>query len=71
MTLSLSRSETLPFAFAAIGVSYFAVTALRKPDSHDRAALDLWERHLRDAKFAAVAGVAAGGLLWWMDRSMR
>ena len=64
--LALPRHATLPLAFAALGVSYFAVTSLRKPSaSVDRHTFELWERHERDAKVAMGAGLLAGAILWW------
>jgi hypothetical protein len=63
--LALPRHATLPLAFAALGVSYFTVTALRRPSASDRRALELWERHERDAKIAMFAGLGAGAILWW------
>lgn len=66
MSLALPRHATLPLTFAALGVSYFAVTSLRKPSaSVDRHTFELWERHERDAKIALFAGVGAGAVLWW------
>ena len=63
--LALPRHATLPLAFAALGVSYFAVTTLRRPSASDRRGLELWERHERDAKIAMFAGLGAGAILWW------
>jgi hypothetical protein len=60
-----SRKAALPLAFAGLGVSYFALTALRRPPAADVLATQLWERHERDAKFALLAGLSAGVVLWW------
>ncbi len=58
------KAETLPLAFGALGVGYFAVTQLRKPDPNDVAAFALWERHARDAKVGLFAGLGAATVLW-------
>lgn len=66
MSLSVPRKAMLPLAFAGLGASYFALTILRRPPQTDALATMLWERHERDAKFALLAGVGAGAILWWM-----
>jgi len=52
----------LPLAFAGLGAAYYLLTLSRKPHAPD----PLWERHMRDAKFALGAGLGAGALLWWV-----
>jgi hypothetical protein len=59
------KKAVLPLVFAGLGASYFALTVLRRPSVTDFEAGLLWERHKRDARFALVAGIGAGALLWW------
>jgi hypothetical protein len=65
MSLAIPKKAMLPLAFAGLGVSYFALTNLRRPPTDDALGMALWERHSRDAKFALLAGLGAGVVLWW------
>ena len=65
MSLALPKNAALPLALAGLGATYFAITILRRPSDADRQALELWERHKRDAKVALIAGLGAGAVLWW------
>jgi len=61
---AIPKKAVLPLAFAGLGVSYFVLTSLRKPPAVDTFGTALWERHERDAKFALLAGLGAGIILW-------
>jgi hypothetical protein len=65
------KAETLPLAFGALGVGYFAVTHLRKPEPTDIVAVRRWESHARDAKVGLVAGLAAAAVLWFARPTRR
>jgi hypothetical protein len=58
----------LPIAFAGTGLGYYAFESFRKPDLRDAQAMVLWEKHMKGARFAAVAGVGAGLLLWLLTQ---
>ena len=66
MSFALPRKAMLPLAFAGLGASYFALTLLRKPPPEDMLEMALWKRHEHDAKFALLAGLSAGAVLWWL-----
>jgi len=65
MSVAIQKSAALPLAFAVLGTSYFALTMLRKPHVADRQAVELWERHKRDATIGLIAGLGASAVLWW------
>ena len=53
----------LPLTFASIGAAYYLLTLAERPPHPDPG----WERHMQDAKFALVAGLGAGAVLWWLE----
>ena len=61
----IPKGAGLPLTFGGIGIGYLLATALSRPDESDTIARIEWERHLRDAKIAAVFGVTAGAVLWF------
>ncbi|HYX21717.1 MAG TPA: hypothetical protein VFA98_12805 [Thermoanaerobaculia bacterium] len=53
----------LPLAFAGIGAAYYLTTLAQRPSHPD----PRWDRHIRDAKFALLAGLGAGAALWGLE----
>ena len=64
--LTLTKENALPLTFIGLGTIYFLFTYMKRPHSLDPNAHEQWERHVRDAKVALVAGVGAGAILWWL-----
>jgi hypothetical protein len=74
VTIARTKVPTLSLLLAGTGASYFALTLAQKPrrfadhaTSFDLHTTSEWERHMRDAKFALLFGLGAGGLLWWLE----